>query len=313
MTIQFKHPTPALLSLIDNAVKSLETFAQLWNEIKRQGNMEGVTEDELKDMIRPRLREHLTEAKIYYLFNAEREKQRSQENYYSRAMARVKTQYILANDYKKDTDEYYEQIACLDPKIVKEAESVQLTKQKMLMLTHKKLVDNPDLQSTLIYKIKDVSNYKAQERVNKVLETLTTIQNVKENPSKKPTLRFNAIRRNINPMDLTPQQREYVEAHESEFKMSRQMLDLIDYWSGADHGIVLSKLDTYNEKDASHRKILLDATKTNGLKLAKQAVTSELTWTINVIRRLTEVSNIISDVFYEERELREKKKDLVGK
>src|SRR6185503_13227170 len=81
-TLELKKPSYELQLLIEDASKSLVSFAEKWSQVKQIGNNEGFTDKQLQDMIRPYLK-HLGQTKdqIYYLFNAEKEKERAKETY----------------------------------------------------------------------------------------------------------------------------------------------------------------------------------------------------------------------------------------
>ena len=76
-----KSPSPELLSLIKAAATNLLGFGELWGSIKKKGHDEGFTEKELQEMLRPFLKEKLDSKKVWYLFHADEQKQRSHEQY----------------------------------------------------------------------------------------------------------------------------------------------------------------------------------------------------------------------------------------
>src|SRR5580765_7387023 len=73
-------PSPELFEMIQAAASSLTGFAQLWESIRKKGNSEGFTDEQLQWLLRPLLQDKLgmDRNKIYYLFHAEelKEKQR---------------------------------------------------------------------------------------------------------------------------------------------------------------------------------------------------------------------------------------------
>jgi hypothetical protein len=79
-----KSPSPELFSLIKAAATNLLGFGELWGSIKKKGHDEGFTEKELQEMLRPFLKEKLDSKKVWYLFHADEQKQRSHEQYQSR-------------------------------------------------------------------------------------------------------------------------------------------------------------------------------------------------------------------------------------
>jgi hypothetical protein len=79
-----KSPSPELFSLIKAAATNLLGFGELWGSIKKKGHDEGFSEKELQDMLRPFLKEKLDSKKVWYLFHADEQKQRSHNQYQSR-------------------------------------------------------------------------------------------------------------------------------------------------------------------------------------------------------------------------------------
>ena len=110
---------------------------------------------------------------------------------------------------------------------------------------------------------------------------------------------------------LSEQEKQYVQAFESEYKTNRQIIDFIEYWTGLNHteqgGIMFSV-----EKGGDWRKALIDAGETNMIKLAKQSTNSHLGWVQETLRTLNRIENKVSDIFYEEEQLRESKKEMSG-
>jgi hypothetical protein len=89
------------------------------------------------------------------------------------------------------------------------------------------------------------------------------------------------------------------------------LVELISYYTGktfSEQGRIL-----YNTpKGENYRKHLLEESKSHMMKLTKQMTTSSITWTLNVIRELTDVANVFGDILYEEHKLREKKDKMLG-
>lgn len=93
-----KSPSPELFSLIKAAATNLLGFGELWGSIKKKGHDEGFSEKELQEMLRPFLKEKLDSKKVWYLFHAEEQKDRSKQQYQNRTN-------ISTNDVKKDTEQ----------------------------------------------------------------------------------------------------------------------------------------------------------------------------------------------------------------
>jgi hypothetical protein len=93
-----KQPSEDLISMIKVAGDSLLSFGELWGSIKKKGHSEGFSEKELQEMLRPYLKEKLDSKKVWYLFHAEEQKDRSKQQYQNRTN-------ISTNDVKKDTEQ----------------------------------------------------------------------------------------------------------------------------------------------------------------------------------------------------------------
>jgi hypothetical protein len=70
---QDKKPSPELFEMIQAAASSLTGFAQLWESIRKKGNSEGFTDEQLQWLLRPLLQNKLkmSNDRIYYLFHKE--------------------------------------------------------------------------------------------------------------------------------------------------------------------------------------------------------------------------------------------------
>jgi hypothetical protein len=64
-----KQPSKELLSLIRKSAKVLIDFAQVWKKVQERGYSEGFDEKELREMVRPYLKQKLTTAQIRHLFD----------------------------------------------------------------------------------------------------------------------------------------------------------------------------------------------------------------------------------------------------
>ena len=95
-----KKPSAELISLIKAAANDLLSFGELWQSIKKKGNDEGFSEKELQDMLRPFLKEKLDSKKVWYLFHAEEQKDRSKQQYQNRTN-------ISTNAAKKEPEQTY--------------------------------------------------------------------------------------------------------------------------------------------------------------------------------------------------------------
>ena len=84
MTVLAKQPSEDLISMIKVAGDSLLSFGELWGSIKKKGHSEGFSEKELQEMLRPYLKEKLDSKKVWYLFHAEEQKDRSKQQYQNR-------------------------------------------------------------------------------------------------------------------------------------------------------------------------------------------------------------------------------------
>ena len=63
-----KKPSKELVSLIRQSAKALVKFAELWKKVQAKGYAEGFDEKELREMVRPYLKQRLTTAQIKSLF-----------------------------------------------------------------------------------------------------------------------------------------------------------------------------------------------------------------------------------------------------
>lgn len=79
-----KQPSEDLISMIKVAGDSLLSFGELWGSIKKKGHSEGFSEKELQEMLRPYLKEKLDSKKVWYLFHADEQKERSTKQYQNR-------------------------------------------------------------------------------------------------------------------------------------------------------------------------------------------------------------------------------------
>ena len=63
-----KKPSKQLVSVIRQCAKALINFAELWKRVQEKGYAEGFDEKELREMVRPYLKQRLTTAQIKSLF-----------------------------------------------------------------------------------------------------------------------------------------------------------------------------------------------------------------------------------------------------
>ena len=63
-----KKPSKQLVSVIRQCAKALINFAELWKRVQEKGFAEGFDEKELREMVRPYLKQRLTTAQIKSLF-----------------------------------------------------------------------------------------------------------------------------------------------------------------------------------------------------------------------------------------------------
>lgn len=64
-----KQPSKELLSLIRQSAKTLADFAEVWKKVQEKGYSEGFDEEELREIVRPHLKQKLTTGQIKYLFD----------------------------------------------------------------------------------------------------------------------------------------------------------------------------------------------------------------------------------------------------
>lgn len=64
-----KQPSKELLLLIRQSTKALVDFAEVWKKVQEKGYSEGFDEEELREMVRPALKQKLTTGQIKYLFD----------------------------------------------------------------------------------------------------------------------------------------------------------------------------------------------------------------------------------------------------
>jgi len=111
--------------------------------------------------------------------------------------------------------------------------------------------------------------------------------------------------------ELTQQEREYVKAHEDEYKRETLLNELIELWTGTDseaQGAIIQQ----TPKGSDWRKRLITQSKDHMIKLAKQMTDTYVNGTYNDMRMVSMLASAFGDVLYEERELRERKKKIEG-
>jgi len=98
-------------------------------------------------------------------------------------------------------------------------------------------------------------------------------------------------------------------ADKREHRRDHMMMDLVHEFTdkdNADQGAILQK----TPKGSDWRKLLVDESKPYVFKVAKQMTDSEIAFSIYEIRTLVTVAKAFSDILYEERETRDRNKEL---
>jgi hypothetical protein len=72
-----KKPSKELVLLLRQSAKALVKFAEVWKKVQEKGYEEGFDEKELREMVRPYLKQRLTTGQIKYLFDSEYYKEKS--------------------------------------------------------------------------------------------------------------------------------------------------------------------------------------------------------------------------------------------
>ena len=135
------------------------------------------------------------------------------------------------------------------------------------------------------------------------------------NPTVKHSKRGNSL---FNPQKtekanletpLTPQDQDYLDAHNNEIKRNKQIAELIQSLTNktiAEQGEIIGK--GYHGQD--FRKKLADESEDYMLKISKQMTTSEIGITLTEHRMLRYLSERFCDILYQEQEIRKNKKHL---
>ena len=89
-----------LASLIKQAVEHVTDFMDVWGKAVTKAKGEGISEEELREIARPLLRQKLSTNQIRYLFHRDEEIKRSQENRDKQRSAA----YVRTNDDKKELE-----------------------------------------------------------------------------------------------------------------------------------------------------------------------------------------------------------------
>jgi len=110
---------------------------------------------------------------------------------------------------------------------------------------------------------------------------------------------------------LTPQEQEYVQASEDEYRRNKLLDELIELWTGknhADQGRIIGK----TPKGSNWRKLLVEESRDHMLKLAKQMTDTYVSGTLYDMRTISYVAEGFGDILYEEQELRKEKEKVSG-
>lgn len=115
--LEERKPSPELFEMIQAAASSLTGFVQLWDSIRKKGNSEGFTDQQLQDFIKPLLKAQLNMSKdqIWYMFNKEQKAIANKEAY-------EKTRINPKNLPKKDPEQNYEKVIKEKDETIKEKE-----------------------------------------------------------------------------------------------------------------------------------------------------------------------------------------------